>query len=68
MQGMHFVSSNIARAGAQANPPVGASLLAMEINDNAGNQAARVVHASIASRLAPQGMRVTQYPPSTNDR
>ncbi|MVV50742.1 hypothetical protein EJA72_21245 [Pseudomonas sp. PB120] len=35
--------------------PVGASLLAMDVNDNAGQQTTRVVNASIASRLAPTG-------------
>ncbi|MNL66195.1 hypothetical protein D3C87_1906200 [compost metagenome] len=34
---------------------VGASLLAMEVNDNAGHQTARVVHASFASGLASAG-------------
>ncbi len=33
--------------------PVGASLLAMVVNDNAGYQLSRDAHASIASRLAP---------------
>ncbi|SDT67079.1 hypothetical protein SAMN04490206_4440 [Pseudomonas umsongensis] len=28
-------------------------MLAMDVNDNAGHQTARVVHASIASMLAP---------------
>ncbi|AWY43082.1 hypothetical protein DKY63_25480 [Pseudomonas putida] len=37
--------------------PVGASLLAMDVNDNARHQTARVVHVSIASRLAPTGGR-----------
>ncbi|MGE8153469.1 hypothetical protein ACQKP5_19760, partial [Pseudomonas vancouverensis] len=32
--------------------PVGASTLAMDVNDNGGYQAARVAHASIASTLA----------------
>ncbi|PAM84252.1 hypothetical protein CES87_06610 [Pseudomonas sp. ERMR1:02] len=30
-------------------------MLAMDVNDNAGHQAARVAHASIASKLAPTG-------------
>jgi hypothetical protein len=34
---------------------VGANLLAMDVNDNAGFLTARVVFASIASRLAPTG-------------
>jgi hypothetical protein len=30
-------------------------MLAMDVNDNAGHQTAHVVHASIASMLAPTG-------------
>ncbi|OXR36712.1 hypothetical protein PSJE_15330 [Pseudomonas jessenii] len=37
--------------------PVGASLLAMDVNDNAGHQTARVVQAIIASQLAPTGIK-----------
>ncbi len=39
---------------------VGASLLVMDVNDNAGHQTVRVVHVSIASRLANTGVRVWQ--------
>ncbi|AWY44075.1 hypothetical protein DKY63_30865 [Pseudomonas putida] len=35
--------------------PVGASLLAMDVNDNAGCLSARGVWSTIASRLAPTG-------------
>jgi molybdopterin-guanine dinucleotide biosynthesis protein len=43
----------VARVGRSAVDLVGASLLAMDVNDNAGFQNAGVVLASIASRLAP---------------
>ena len=36
-------------------PPVGASLLAMDVNDNAGCLNERVVQAFFASKLAPTG-------------
>ncbi|KPU60839.1 hypothetical protein AN403_4565 [Pseudomonas fluorescens] len=35
--------------------PVGASLLAMDVNDNAGWQVPRCALKSIASKLAPTG-------------
>ncbi|MDQ0122840.1 hypothetical protein J2W17_001787 [Pseudomonas lini] len=38
-----------------AAPPVGASLLAMDVNDNAGYLEVRGALESIASRLAPTG-------------
>ena len=37
-------------------PPVGASTLAMDVNDNAGHQVSRGVLATIASMLAPTGV------------
>ncbi|SEC35383.1 hypothetical protein SAMN05216205_2110 [Pseudomonas mohnii] len=40
-------------AGYQPRSPVGASSLAMDVNDNAEHQTARVDHASFASKLAP---------------
>ncbi|POF42070.1 hypothetical protein B0D71_11515 [Pseudomonas laurylsulfativorans] len=41
---------------AEPNPvPVGASLLAMDVNDNAGNLLSRGVASTIASKLAPTG-------------
>ena len=38
-----------------ANQTVGASLLAMDVNDNAGYLNARVVQTFFASKLAPTG-------------
>ena len=43
------------------NTPVGASLLAMAVNDDAGYLNARGVLASIASRLAPTGIGSHQW-------
>ncbi|POF40581.1 hypothetical protein B0D71_19085 [Pseudomonas laurylsulfativorans] len=40
--------------------PVGASLLAMDVNDNAGSLIPRGVPASIASLLAPTGCKINQ--------
>ena len=37
--------------------PVGASLLAMDVNDDAGNLAPRGAHRFIASKLAPTSER-----------
>jgi hypothetical protein len=34
-------------------------MLAMDVNDNAGKQTARIIHAFFASMLAPTGVRRT---------
>ncbi|PYY68843.1 hypothetical protein CRX42_19565 [Pseudomonas jessenii] len=52
------------------NPPVGASLLAMIVNDDAGNLKKRVALKSFASKLAPTRLRATFreyeiFPPTT---
>ncbi|AWY39732.1 hypothetical protein DKY63_07385 [Pseudomonas putida] len=52
-----LVSQYMSRNGQIHHSPVGASLLAMDVNDNAENLTPRGVFASIASRLAPTGDR-----------
>ena len=58
MRGLGANGSTILReASPKANNPVpaGASLLAMEVNDNAGNQTPRGALGFLASKLAPTG-------------